>query len=67
MTVLHAEWTKVRTVPGTAWLLLGVVVLTAGLGALAANAMPTGGDPARSALMGVALGQAVVASWRWPR
>jgi len=61
MTALHAEWTKVRTVPGTAWLLLGVVALTAGLGALAANAMPTGGDPAKSALMGVALGQAVVA------
>jgi ABC-2 type transport system permease protein len=57
---LHAEWTKVRTVPGTAWLLLGTVALTALLGALAANTMAEGGDPAKTALTGVALGQAVV-------
>jgi ABC-2 type transport system permease protein len=57
---LHAEWTKVRTVPGTVWLLLGVVTSTALLGALAANTMAAGGDPARTALTGVALGQAVV-------
>jgi ABC-2 type transport system permease protein len=61
MTVLHAEWTKVRTVPGTAWLLLGVVTLTVLLGALAASAIPQGADPAKSVLMGVALGQAIVA------
>ncbi|MFL6124875.1 ABC transporter permease subunit [Actinophytocola sp.] len=60
MSVLHAEWTKARTVPGTAWLLVAVVALTALLGYLAADAMPAGGDPAKSALMGVALGQAVV-------
>lgn len=60
MTGLHAEWTKVRTVPGTAWLLLGTVALTALLGALAANAMSEDGDPAKTALTGVALGQAVV-------
>jgi ABC-2 type transport system permease protein len=57
---LHAEWTKVRTVPGTAWLLLGIVALTALLGALAANAMQADGDPAKTTLTGVALGQAVV-------
>lgn len=59
MTVLHAEWTKARTVPGTPWLLAGVVALTVLLGALAVNSMPAGGDPAKSAFMGVALGQAV--------
>jgi ABC-2 type transport system permease protein len=57
---LHAEWTKIRTVPGTAWLLLGTVALTALLGALAANTMPADGDPAKTTLTGVALGQAVV-------
>lgn len=61
MTVLHAEWTKVRTVPGTPWLLAGIVACTVLLGTLAASAMPQGGDPAKSALMGVALGQAIVA------
>jgi len=60
VTVLHAEWTKARTVPGTPWLLAGVVATTVLLGALAANAMPAGGDPAKAALMGVVLGQAVV-------
>jgi len=60
LTVLHAEWTKARTVPGTPWLLAGVVALTILVGALATNGMPTGGDPAKSAFMGVALGQAVV-------
>jgi ABC-2 type transport system permease protein len=25
---LHAEWTKLRTVPGPAWLLLAAVALT---------------------------------------
>ncbi len=57
---VHAEWTKMRTVPGTVWLLLGTVALTVLLGALAANAEQTSGDPARSALTGVALGQAIV-------
>ena len=57
---LHAEWTKIRTVPGTAWLLLGTVALTVLLGALAANTMPADGDPAKTSLMGVTLGQAVV-------
>lgn len=60
MTVLHAEWTKVRTVSGTAWALAGVVALTVGLGALAANTMHAGADPAKTSLIGVALGQAAV-------
>lgn len=61
MTTLHAEWTKLRTVPGTGWLLAGIVALTVPLGALAAATMQPGGDPAKSALTGVALGQAIVA------
>ncbi|MFC4855767.1 ABC transporter permease [Actinophytocola glycyrrhizae] len=60
MTTLHAEWTKVRTMPGTVWLLAGVVALTVALGALAAGALPVGGDPAKSALTGVVAGQAIV-------
>jgi ABC-2 type transport system permease protein len=60
VTTLHAEWTKVRTVPGTGWLLVGVVALTVALGALAAGAMPAGGDPAKSALTGIVVGQAIV-------
>lgn len=60
MTTLHAEWTKVRTVPGTGWLLAGVVALTVALGALVAGTMPAGGDPAKSALTGVVAGQAIV-------
>lgn len=60
MTTLHAEWTKVRTVPGTGWLLAGVIALTVALGALVAGTMPAGGDPAKSALTGVVVGQAIV-------
>ncbi|MGH3159148.1 MAG: ABC transporter permease [Streptosporangiaceae bacterium] len=63
---LHAEWTKVRTLPGTFWLLAGVVVLTAVVGAVTAAAVscPAAGcgqDPARLSLTGVELGQAVAA------
>jgi ABC-2 type transport system permease protein len=60
VTALHAEWTKSRTVPGTAWLLLGVVTLTVLLGALASGAMAADADPAKSVLMGVTLSQAIV-------
>lgn len=64
-TALHAEWTKLRTAPGTAWLLLAIVAATAGVSAIAAAAMDcraTGcADPARIGLTGVQLGQAVVA------
>lgn len=63
---LHAEWTKLRTAPGTIWLLLTVIVLTAALSAAAAAAgrCPAGGcaqDPAKISLTGIELGQAVVA------
>jgi ABC-2 type transport system permease protein len=63
---VHAEWTKLRTLPGTGWLLLAVIALTAAVSAIAANAVscPSGGcqlDPAKVSLTGVDLGQAVVA------
>ena len=64
---LHAEWTKLRTVPGPAWLLLGVVTLTIAVGAAVAGAThcPAGQgcpvDPVKLGLAGVQLGQAVVA------
>jgi ABC-2 type transport system permease protein len=65
VTALHAEWTKVRTVPGTVWLLAGVVALTVALGGTAAAAItcPAAGcgqDPARISLTGVEFGQAAV-------
>lgn len=63
---LRAEWTKLRTVAGPGWLLVAAIVLTAVVGALAANAVscPGGGceiDPAKSSLTGIYLGQAILA------
>ena len=34
-SAVHAEWTKLRTLSGTGWLLLGVIALTVALGAAA--------------------------------
>jgi ABC-2 type transport system permease protein len=64
--ILHAEWTKLRTVASTGWLLLGTAVLTVAVGtaADAAATCPTGGcqaDPARLSLTGVQASQAIVA------
>ena len=64
--VVHAEWTKLRTLPGPGWLLLAAAALTAAVGAVAANAVscPAGIcqlDPAKVSLTGVDLGQAIVA------
>ena len=63
---LHAEWTKLRTVAGRAWLLAGVVALTVALGAAAAGAaqcssVTCGQDPAKVSFTGMYLGQAAVA------
>lgn len=59
---LHAEWTKLRTTPGTSLLLLAVVAATVGLSVLAAAAADCcPPDAAKTALTGVQLGQAVVA------
>ncbi len=64
---LHAEWTKLRTGPGTIWLLAGVVVATAALGGVAdaatrctAAAAACQVDPAKTSLTGIYLSQAVV-------
>jgi ABC-2 type transport system permease protein len=71
---LHAEWTKLRTLPGTGWLLLAAAALTIAVGAAAAGAFScpaargscaaavTGADPAKISLTGVYLGQAVFAA-----
>jgi len=63
---LHAEWTKLRTLPGTPWLLAALILLTVAVSAAAAAAAacPSGGcgvDPAKLSLTGINLGQAVAA------
>jgi ABC-2 type transport system permease protein len=64
---LHAEWTKLRTVSGPAWLLAGLVAATVGVGAAvdAASRCPAGEvcqvDTAKLTFTGIDLGQAVVA------
>jgi ABC-2 type transport system permease protein len=68
---LHAEWTKFRTLAGTWWLLLAAAALTIAMGAAAAAAFScppgacgphqTGADPAKISLIGVDLGQVVIA------
>ena len=63
---LHAEWTKLRTVASTGWLLLGAAVLTVAV-STAADAAATcsssgcQADSARLSLTGVQVGQAIVA------
>jgi len=69
---VHAEWTKLRTLAGTWWLLAAAVAVTIAAGAaVAATAAvppgPAGGvaagaaaDPARISLAGVTVGQVVV-------
>ena len=64
---LHAEWTKLRTVRSSAWLFVGVLTLTVGLGAMVVwsvrfdGCAPPGGecglDTTRIALSGVYVGQ----------
>jgi len=59
---LHAEWTKIRTSPGTVWLLLAIIALSIGVSALASSAVHCcAADPAKTSLTGVEFGQAVVA------
>jgi ABC-2 type transport system permease protein len=63
---LHAEWTKLRTVAGTIWLLPAVVTLTVALSAAVAAVVtcpPAGcsADTTKLSLTGVDLGQALVA------
>ncbi|WP_027941950.1 ABC transporter permease [Amycolatopsis taiwanensis] len=64
---LRAEWTKLRTLPNTAWLLIGAVALTIGVSVVvvATTHQSSGGgggqDPTKLALTGIDLGQAVIA------
>jgi ABC-2 type transport system permease protein len=64
---VRAEWTKLRTVPGTIWLLAATIVLTVGVSTAAAVATrcPAGTgcpvDTTKLSLSGVQFGQAVVA------
>jgi ABC-2 type transport system permease protein len=63
---LHAEWTKLRTAPGTFGLLLATIVATAGVSVAVAASVrcPTAGcglDATRVSLTGVQLGQSLVA------
>ena len=64
---LHAEWTKLRTLTGTAWLLAGAAGLTVAVSvavAAATHQSPGSGggqDPTKLALVGVDLGQVVIA------
>jgi ABC-2 type transport system permease protein len=64
---LHAEWTKLRTLASTLWLLLAAAALTVTVSAAAAAATrcPSGAcadDPAKISLTGIYLGQAVIAA-----
>ncbi|MEV8340172.1 ABC transporter permease [Streptomyces niveus] len=68
---LHAEWTKLRTVPSTWWLLLAVAALTVALSAAATGTVSTDQCPSpdschedtvKLSLTGIWLGQAAVAA-----
>ena len=60
---IHAEWTKLRTVASTGWLVAGAVTLTVTVSAatVAGTALAPGLDPAKLSLTGIQAGQAAVA------
>jgi ABC-2 type transport system permease protein len=62
---LHAEWTKLRTVPSSGWLLLTTIVLTIGIGAITTDVVKCPAscaiDTTKMSLTGIILGQAAVA------
>lgn len=62
---LHAEWTKLRTLTGLRWLLLGTIAATVALSAaitsvITCDATGCGHDATKLSLTGVQLGQAPV-------
>jgi ABC-2 type transport system permease protein len=62
---LRAEWTKLRTVAGTLWLLLSVIAATVALSVAVTSVMTCGAvgcddDTTKLSLTGVELGQALV-------
>ncbi|HEY3506447.1 MAG TPA: ABC transporter permease [Actinocatenispora sp.] len=65
IAAILAEWTKIRTLASTAWLLVGTAVLTTGVGVVvvATTHQSSGGgsqDATKLVLTGIDLGQAVV-------
>jgi ABC-2 type transport system permease protein len=64
---LHAEWTKLRTVAGPAWLLAGLIAVTVAVSTAATAAVrcPSGTacpvDTTKLSLTGIQAGQAIVA------
>lgn len=60
----HAEWTKLRTMPGSGWLVLALVVLTVGMSAVTTSIVKCPGscntDTTKLSLSGMLLGQAAV-------
>jgi ABC-2 type transport system permease protein len=62
---VHAEWTKLRTVPSTSWLLITLVALTVGTSAMASAIVKCPAscstDTTKLSLTGIMLGQAAVA------
>ena len=67
---VRAEWTKLRTLPGTGWLLLGMVAATVIISATVPASLgctSTAGchvDVTKLSLTGTYLGQAIVARQR---
>lgn len=65
---VHAEWTKLRTVSSTSWLVATTIALTVGVSASLSAVVTCPGpastctmDPAKASLTGVMLGQATIA------
>jgi ABC-2 type transport system permease protein len=63
---VRAEWTKMRTVPGSSWLVVGAIVLSVALSAVTTATVSCAAgrctvDAARTTLAGVEIGQALVA------
>ena len=62
---VHAEWTKLRTLPSTGWLVLMAIALIVGAGAMTTSIVKCpascGEDPTKLSLTGIMLGQAAVA------
>ncbi|HEY5428205.1 MAG TPA: hypothetical protein VIK04_03750 [Solirubrobacteraceae bacterium] len=63
---LRAEWTKLRTVAATGWLMLATITATVGLGTIVALAVTyrstgPGQDIPKLSLVGIQLGQAIIA------
>ena len=60
MRTLRSEWTKVRTLPGNMWAVLGMVALTAGAGVAVCLRTTETSDSTVTALSGVYVGQNAV-------